>query len=235
MTQKQDNTAYSTIAVAGADAADFLQNQLTADVRELEAGADPVLAAWCNPKGRVIALFHLRREDGTYRLALPAALADDVLRRLTMFRFRSKVDLDLTALDPRDIGLDAGSDLEQWRRGRLEAGIAEIGPAQSEEFTPHMLNLDLLGAVSFDKGCYPGQEIVARTHYRGATKRRMQRYTTAGTAAPGDKVMLGERSVGEVVNTIGAELLAVVPADDAAGDLDVNGAALTLQPLAYGQ
>jgi len=234
MTQNSDNTSYATIAVAGAEAADFLQSQLTADVRELEDGADPVLTAWCNPKGRVIALFHLRREDGSYRLALPAALADAVIKRLTMFRFRAKVDLEVTALDPRDIGLGAGSDLEQWRRRQLEAAIAEIGPAQSEEFTPHMLNLDLLGAVSFDKGCYPGQEIVARTHYRGATRRRMQRYTAAGQAAPGDKVMLGERSVGEVVNAIGGDLLAVVPTDDAAGELEVNGAALTLQPLPYG-
>ena len=64
---------YSTISVSGADAFDFLQAQLAADLAQLpETG----LAAWCNPKGRVIALFHLRREDGTFRLALPAALAE---------------------------------------------------------------------------------------------------------------------------------------------------------------
>lgn len=234
MTQNSTDTDYATIAASGADARDFLQSQLTADVGDVEDGAGPVLAAWCNPKGRVVALFRLRLDAGTYRLALPASLGSDVLKRLTMFRFRSKVDLDVSPFEPRDIGLGEDIDLDRWRRDQLAAGIAEIGLAQTEEFTPHMLNLDMLGAVSFDKGCYPGQEIVARTHYRGATKRRMHRYATDGEALPGDKVMLGERSVGQVVNVIGHDLLAVVPTDDAGAELAINGSALTLERLPYG-
>lgn len=225
--------AYSTIEAAGPDAAEFLQGQLTADIRALAADSAPGLAAWCNPKGRVIALFRLRLADGAYRLALPADLAAAVEKRLAMFRFRSKVEIAVADASADDLGLATGTTLGDWQRAQFRAGIAEICTPQSEQFTPHMLNLDLLDAVSFDKGCYTGQEIVARTHYRGTTKRRMLRFGCDGDAAPGDKVLLEERAVGDVVNVSDSELLAVVPLDAAATGLTVNGSTLTQLDLPY--
>lgn len=232
MTQLHDD-AYATIAISGADAAEFLQGQLTSDIRALVEGEPPVLSAWCNPKGRVIALFRLRLADGVYRLALPSEMADAVIERLTLFRFRARVELVAEDALPGDLGLLAGETADAWLQRQFESGIAEIREAESEEFTPHMLNLDLLGAVSFDKGCYTGQEIVARTHYRGATRRRMLRFGFDGTAAPGDKLMLGERPVGEVVNVLGKELLAVAPLDDADAGLAVGGRVLEKLDLPY--
>ena len=111
---------------------------------------------------------------------------------------------------------------DDWQLDNLRAGIVQIDRSQSEAFTPHMLNLDLLGAVSLDKGCYPGQEIVARTHYRGATKRRMLRFECAVATAPGDKISNAGRDVGEVVNAIGNDLLAVVPVDGGGEGLAVG-------------
>jgi folate-binding protein YgfZ len=166
-------------------------------------------------------------------LALPSELAEAVVKRLTLFRFRSKVDLKTSIAEPGDLGQNPGESFEAWLQRQFDAGIAEIREPQSEEFTPHMLNLDLLGAVSFDKGCYTGQEIVARTHYRGATRRRMLRYGVTGPAAPGDKLLLGERPVGEVVNVLGDELLAVAPLDDADAGLTVNAGALDQRALPY--
>ena len=61
-------------------------------------------------------------------------------------------------------------------------------PASSELFVPQMLNFDLISAVNFKKGCYPGQEIVARSHYLGKLKRRMLKGSTAVLPAPGDDV-----------------------------------------------
>ncbi len=228
-----DSAAYATITISGADAAEFLQGQLTSDVRALVEGESPVLSAWCNPKGRVIALFRLRLADGVYRLALPGELADAVVKRLTLFRFRARVDLGIEDALPADLGQASGELPDAWLRRQFEGGIAEIREAGSEEFTPHMLNLDLLDAVSFDKGCYTGQEIVARTHYRGATRRRMLRYGFSGAADPGDKLMLGDRPVGEVVNVLGDELLAVAPLDDAEAGLTVNGSGLHKKDLPY--
>ena len=73
----------------------------------------------------------------------------------------------------------AGSDYWDWLD--IRAGIATILPATQEAFVPQMLNLDLIGAVSLSKGCYPGQEIVSRMHYRGTLKQRMYLANVAGT------------------------------------------------------
>ena len=195
--------------------------------------AEPRLAAWCNPKGRVITLFRLRLAGDQYRLALPRELADPIVKRLTMFRFRSKVDFAIEAAAAADLGAGEGETGDAWSRRQFEAGIAEIGVTQSEAFTPHMLNMDLLGAISFDKGCYTGQEIVARTHYRGATRRRMLRFAHPGSAMPGDKLMLGDRAVGDVVNVLAGEILAVAPVENAQDRLTVNGEPVTPLDLPY--
>ena len=221
---------YSTILVAGADAFDFLQAQLSNDLRLLDDNAR-LFTAWCNPKGRVICVIMVSRDDSGYRLTLPTELVDDVLQRLTMFRFRSKVEFESSAATEAHLGIEDG--IDAWLLDNLRAGRAEIWKPQSEEFTPHMLNLDLLGAVSFDKGCYPGQEIVARTHYRGATKRRTHRFTSTEPVAPGDKISDGERDIGEVLNAIGTDLLAVIPTEKANDPLTVNGIALTHVRLEY--
>ncbi len=215
------NLPYARILVSGADALDFLQAQLTNDLRRLETEAE-IPAAWCNPKGRVIWFGMISAGDGAYTLSVPTELADDMVRRLTMFRFRSKVDFEIV----EDGGIADPAEL-------VASGRPWIGREQSEQFTPHMLNLDLLDAVSFDKGCFPGQEIVARTHYRGATKRRTHRFESAEPVNPGDKVSDGEREVGEVLNAAGNELLAVVPTEKASAPLTVNGIALTHVPLDY--
>ena len=64
-------------------------------------------------------------------------------------------------------------DANYWERLDILAGIPTILPATQEAFVPQMVNLDLIGGVSYEKGCYPGQEIVARMHYRGTLKQRM--------------------------------------------------------------
>lgn len=237
---------YSTIAVTGADAFDFLQAQLAGDLRklsddELSRGhsdkearvteTNSNLSAWCNPKGRVISLMRVAQVADGYTLTLPTDLVDEVVRRLTMFRFRAKVSFAAQVATDSELGIE--STPEDWRLDNLRAGIVEILLAQSEQFTPHMLNLDLLGAVSVDKGCYPGQEIVSRTHFRGATKRRCLRFESSEPVSPGDKVSDGTRDVGAVVNAIGNDLLAVVPLDKADEPLSVDGSALLHLQLPY--
>jgi folate-binding protein YgfZ len=71
-----------------------------------------------------------------------------------------------------------------WMREDILAGWPWVSAATRERFTPQMLGLDQIGAVSFDKGCYTGQEIVARTHYLGAAKRSVQRIDGAGSTPP---------------------------------------------------
>jgi folate-binding protein YgfZ len=221
---------YSKILASGPDAFEFLQAQLSNDLRLLDERPQ-LLSAWCNPKGRVICIMRVSRNDAGYVLTLPGELAESVMKRLTMFRFRSRVDLEAAAASPNDLGITGST--EDWLLDNLRAGIPEIWQAQSEQFTPHMLNLDLIGAVSFDKGCYPGQEIVARTHYRGTSKRRSHRFESRQPVAAGDKVSDDERDIGEVLNAIGCDLLAVIPSARADDGLSVNGVELGHVPLAY--
>ena len=78
----------------------------------------------------------------------------------------------------------------EWERADIAAGLPQVYAATSEAFVAQMLNLDLLGAIAFDKGCYTGQEVIARAHYRGRVKRRLQRWhaTEDAAPAPGDSV-----------------------------------------------
>ena len=111
---------------------------------------------------------------------------------------------------------------------KIRAGFAEITPANTEKYTPHMLNLDRIGAISFDKGCYTGQEVVARTEHLGHSKRRLMHYQcTAPDIAIGDKVSDDQRDVGDVVNVSGEDLLAVTPVAMHEQPLTINGATAT--------
>lgn len=134
-----------------------------------------------------------------------------------------------------------------WARLDIGAGIPVILPQTSEAFVPQMVNLDLIGGVSFEKGCYPGQEIVARMHYLGKLKQRMIRaqVSTDSAPKPGDKVYSrdhGHQSVGTVVDAQPAgpqcfDMLAVVQLSAyAAGSLALSspdGPALQSESLPY--
>ena len=135
----------------------------------------------------------------------------------------------------------SAADVERrWMHALVEAGLPEIGVATSGEWIPQMLNLDMLGAISFTKGCYTGQEIVARTQNLGRIKRRMFRYETPTVAPPPPKTALsaGGHKVGEVVLAVatagGSELLAVVNLDARDAPLALaDGAPCRPVPLPY--
>ena len=233
--------ALSTLAFRGADAAKFLQGQLSADVESLIPGAS-TLASLNNPQGRVIALLGLARTAADEILAvLPRSQIESVTERLRKYVFRTKVSLANAASEWRVLGSDVEFDpfpsiargSRRWllvpatRPGDIEAlrddgsrnrwtladiaeGLPQLEPATSEKFVAQMLNLDVLGAISFTKGCYTGQEVIARAHYRGRVKRRLQRFRTlnASDAPPAGS---------DVRATDGRRLTVVSSALDAGG------------------
>jgi folate-binding protein YgfZ len=128
----------------------------------------------------------------------------------------------------------------QWRLLDIEAGIPAVHEATAGHFVAQMLNLDRLGAIDFRKGCYPGQEVIARTHYLGRIKRRMHLlHLPQATLAPvpGASVEHGGKRVGEVVEGApmgnnGCLVLAVVHHE--AGDpLEIDGHAAQRRALPY--
>jgi folate-binding protein YgfZ len=104
------------------------------------------------------------------------------------------------------------SDATRWHAFDLAHGLPRLAIEQSEQWTPQMLSLDRLRAYSLKKGCYPGQEIVARTHYLGQAKRTLARIGGSGLAA-GAEIVADGRAIGSIVCASGDEALAVLAAD----------------------
>jgi folate-binding protein YgfZ len=225
---------WGLIFVEGADAASFLQNQLSNSVLGLNRTLAPQIAqthdsvrlvGYCNAKGRLLASAWLGQfpEDANapdrFALFISKDIAASIAKRLSMFVLRSKVkvidassqwsvsgyccnDSDITDLqiETGQIGLrlpdvltndqtysralvaskndgpenKLSDDFIQWNHLEVLSAIPRIVLATQEQFVPQMINFESVAGVDFKKGCYPGQEIVARSQYRGAIKRRLQ-------------------------------------------------------------
>lgn len=264
--ERVELTDMGVMRVTGSDARAFLQGQLSNDLLRLTS-EDSLLAAFNTAQGRVVAILRLvQRPDGIFAL-LPAALVPKVIAGLGKYILRSKVTLsdesprlavmgvlsasvrkmlpvpraDLAAAVPS--AKAAENALERWRLITIAAGEPQVYLETSEMFVAQMLNLDLVDGVSFSKGCYTGQEIIARTQHRGRIKRRMFRYRIRGAAAlkRGERLQLDGGRLGRIVesaarNANESELLAVVPLG--ASDRDIAKSSLPhleveLLPLPY--
>ena len=257
------------LRVSGDDAAEFLHNQFTNDVKALAVGGAQ-WNGWCTPKGRFLFTFVLARDAAGYLLVLPAPFAEAMAKRLRMFILRSRAKVeDVTATlacygvwdgplpegahrlgAARGIvfgGAPVGRPATQadWALSLIREGIVQVVPGTQEEFVPQMANYDLVGGVSFKKGCYPGQEIVARTQYRGILKKRAVRVRSAAPLAPGESVYspaFGDQTAGLVANAApspegGYEAL-VIAQLEAIGQKSLHhgspaGPALEILPLPY--
>ncbi|MBT8079219.1 MAG: hypothetical protein KJO31_11635 [Gammaproteobacteria bacterium] len=136
----------------------------------------------------------------------------------------------------RDSGLrfDVLLDDDEWLAHRIRAGLATVDAHNREKFTPHMLNLDRVGAISFTKGCYTGQEIVARTENLGRSRRRLGYFKASAPGIEvGQKVSDAQRDIGDVVNVAGTDVLAVFPHEGNFGQLQAGGISLRRERLPY--
>ena len=197
------------IRFSGPDARNFLQGQLTNDL-QLLAPDKPLLAAFCTPQGRVISVLQLTEDASGIVAHLPASMVETTIAKLRKYVLRAKVTMASAEGD--------GPETDRSRLEAIAAGRPQVYPETSEAFVAQMLNLDLLGGISFNKGCYTGQEIVARAHYRGQVKRRMQRFQTMDrrTLKPGDEGTLADGHGFKVVQAAQlqdgrCEFLAVAP------------------------
>ncbi|NCX67871.1 MAG: folate-binding protein [Betaproteobacteria bacterium] len=232
---------YSIIEISGEDHLDFLQGQLTNDIKKNEKKF--IYSGMCNPKGRLFAFLRILRtpDSSSIFFVIPSSLADAVQKRLTMFILRAKVVIQKTEnfhligiIDDNpliDISADrklnlpdqtnrsvmifqdndlykqittkhSFDDISNWIKKDIEFGIPEVMEQTQEKFLVHTCNLDLIDAVNFKKGCYTGQEIVARTHYLGKPKHRSF-YGVVNSKLSldyGEQVFENDQSVGAVVN-----------------------------------
>ena len=234
----------SLISIIGPDAEGFLQNQLSNDIEKIEE-FQVQLNAYCNPKGRVLALLHvMQRPDQGYWALVPRNLSDGLIKRLGIYVMRAKLTVQIDKQnavlgmlgkkkqlkglsvydfdshirrsiaigDPRQVNLLANRldmllDADYWRLSDILSGQPQIYTETSEQCIPQHINMDLISGISFSKGCYPGQEIIARLRYLGKSKYRL---CTASVATdrqimPGEPVFekaQAERKSGLIIDAV---------------------------------
>ncbi len=252
------------IAIHGEKASDFLQGQVTCDVREITT-KQTRYAAHCSAKGRVLSFFRIIQFQKQYYLLAPAVMVDLIRTQLKKYAVFSKVSLELdhtlriigcTGTEPaytleqilgqvpknpdeaayaaekalliiqakgalprfEIIGENAVMDElwktlrgqypeqenECWKSLDIAAGVATIYPETSDLFTPHMLNYPSINAVSFKKGCYIGQEVIARTQYLGKAKRSLHKLILKieHVPKPGETILNeSQESIGIIVES----------------------------------
>lgn len=279
-----DLSHLSLIEASGDDVTEFLQGQLTNDIKLVTDNISQ-LSAYCNPKGRILANFRIFKRDNNYFLLLRSDIEEATLKRLRMFIMRSKVELIDRSDELSRIGIaglnstkalsvlfnklpektdesyteneitiiklpgeipsyeihgsvnkvkDIWSKLQNdavaigensWNLLTIRAGIPEIFSETVEAFVPQMVNLQAINSLSFTKGCYPGQEVVARMHYLGKLKRRLFLATVKTDTLPlsGQSIMTSDEAgqkAGQIVSASWSkdnkvELLAVLQIEKA--------------------
>ncbi len=248
------------LKLSGPDTKEFLHNQLSNDINALEEGVVQ-LNAYCQHQGKIIALFWVMRRDEDYYLSFPDDLKSLIVQRLTMFKLMSQVEIEDMSDATHQLGLIdeaqdnayqlndrqsvaltddiSGIDLsskQAWELACIETGLPEVSLETSEKFVPQMLNLDIDGlGVSFTKGCYPGQEVVARLHYLGEAKRRLYAFESNAELQVGDQLLAAEsksaKASGLVVRCVAVNdkhlCLATMEVAHKDGEIKVGDAQLT--------
>ena len=208
------------LKLTGKDVQTFLQGQFSNDIDALEEGVVQV-NAYCQHQGKIIALIWMMKQAEDFYLSFPDDLKTIVVQKLTMFKMMSAVEIIDVSDKIIQLGVIDGSfegafrlneqqsvaliesvdgvelsNESEWESACIANNIAEVTLATSEKFVPQLLNLDINEVgVSFNKGCYPGQEVVARLHYLGKSKRRMRQFECEGEVDVGDElVVVGSKS-----------------------------------------
>jgi len=187
------------IQFTGTDARAFLQTQLSSDLKQLHSG-HPQFSTWCKANGRVLTLGWLFDAGKSLLWFVPSSNAELVASQLSIYKLRSKVQIALLQdwvtdsgefklPDGRSVGFsDAILEPEDSYNAWILADIMQFWPTLggNDRFLPQMLGIERLGGLSLKKGCFPGQEVIARVHYKGEVKRTLARYLEIQTGVPGE-------------------------------------------------
>ena len=203
------------LRVSGSDAETFLQGQLSNDINNL-GNSSVQMNAYCQHQGKILALFWVIKNEESFFLSFPSDLLEVIKPRLQMFIIMSDVviedvtkeytqvgsidevhqkalvindKLSLIIADKGDISELSMEPINHWDKACVDSMLPEIFLVTSEKLVPQMLNLDIDEfGVNFSKGCYPGQEVVARLHYLGSAKRRLFAFESSSEVNLGDSL-----------------------------------------------
>ncbi len=207
------------IRVSGPDAEDYLQRMVSNDVAALDIG-DACEALLLTPKARIIApLRVVRRAADDFLLLTEPELGEPVRSQLLRARFAAKAEIEPEqheswlvlggeeVLDERPSGDDASE--EEYERWRIEARVPRWGRELDDSVLPAEAGLEETH-IDFSKGCYPGQEPIARQHYRGKVNRRLRVLDVEGEVEPGDELVFNDKKVGRITSAVDGVALGYV-------------------------
>jgi folate-binding protein YgfZ len=243
---KLNLNSYTFIDVVGNDAHRFLQGQMTVNADNPKVN-EALLASLCNPKGRIVSLFHISKVDNGFRLFLPKSIATNTQLHLKKYAVFFKVDISL-AKESTQLTVIKGSISDEnsilnepirllgtnfsiqvsnksnqqpinneekinesfWYKTLAENKIPWLTKETSEQFLPHNLNLPDLNAIDFKKGCFTGQEVIARMQYKGKLKQHIQllkceQIIEANICESQNKILQENKKVGEIICSINHE------------------------------
>jgi len=210
------------VRVQGPDAEDFLQRMLSNDVTQ----GDVFDALLLTPKARLIAPLRVwRRGAADFLLGTEPELGDAVRTTLLRARFSAKCEIEPeehtsvlvwerdfgSAEELLDVDVEPTVDADALERARIEAGVPAWGKELDESILPAEAGLDETH-ISFTKGCYPGQEPIARLHYRGHANRKL-RVLDVDHAEPGAEIVHDGKVVGRVTSSVPGVALAYLRVD----------------------
>jgi tRNA-modifying protein YgfZ len=233
------------VSVTGPEAADFLERMLSNEVAPLAVG-EARRALLLTPKSRIVAPLRVVREGPeAFLLITESGLAETVAATLLRARFAARCEIDLRhyrgylqlgggeGIANDDYGVEAyeswteeerdAADRAELEALRVEAGTPVWGAELDETILPAEAGLDETH-ISFTKGCYPGQEPIARLHFRGRPNRRLRRLDV-DAAQPGDEIVHAGKVVGRVTSAVPGKALGYVRREvPEEAELEIGGA-----------
>lgn len=241
--------------ITGSERDSFLQGLITNDVGKLDHG--PVYAALLTPQGKYLVDFFLLRDGDGILLDAPAALAPGLFKKLRMYKLRADVEIEQTDLkvaqglgpapegaypDPRDPALgwraygdaEGGLAPEEWAALRVAHGVPEAGVELIPDDTLILeAGFERLNGVDFRKGCFVGQEVVARMKHKTQLQKGIVRVAVEGRADPGTPIENGEKTAGTLYTQADGEGLAFLRFKQTAPEMTAGAARVRLrEPLA---
>ena len=218
---------------SGSENEAFLQAQLSNDISKID-DSNAQLNAYCQHQGKILALFWVVRYGDDFLLSFPFDLLDSIKSRLQMYVLMADVKisdvteqylqigvigksqknsftinehLSLILAEPKNLSKFELTSQDYWDKACIDSFLPEVSIDSTETFIPQMLNLDINEfGVNFSKGCFPGQEVVARLHYLGKAKRRLFAFKSSSRLSIGDTLYCAEsksaKASGSVVSQV---------------------------------
>lgn len=230
-------TDRTVLAITGTDRTAFLQGLITNDVARAQDGI--VYAALLTPQGKFIADFFVIGQDDQILVDVATTAAPTLFQRLSMYRLRADVQITEAALtvsrgtsdrpagaldDPRHValgwrhyGTSDVSDTTDWETLYVTHLIPQTGVDLTADTYILEANFEALNGVDFKKGCFVGQEIVARMKHKATLKKGLRRVTIDGDAMSGDAIMSGDKPAGTLHSVHGDQGIAYLRFDRAEG------------------